>query len=111
MLGENAVRRSAAPISSAIEWKRFLKISSSMGSRRTDISVKGASVLDGSDRCASVRRVQKRKNCVDMAVTLPQYLVLIGGPIPRVGFHSENGRQCPNRSKPCKGKSSRRQYR
>src|SRR5437870_13248241 len=29
MLGENAERRRAAPISSATEWKRFLKISSS----------------------------------------------------------------------------------
>src|SRR5579883_1869116 len=33
MFGENAVRRRAAPISSAMEWKMFLKISSSMGSR------------------------------------------------------------------------------
>src|SRR5258706_386571 len=33
MLGEKAERRSAAPISSAIEWKRFLKTSSSMASR------------------------------------------------------------------------------
>src|SRR5712692_4525844 len=31
ILGENAVRPSAAPISSAIEWKRLLKISSSIG--------------------------------------------------------------------------------
>src|ERR1700688_2710268 len=34
MFGENAVRRSAAPISSAMEWNRFLKISNSTGSGR-----------------------------------------------------------------------------
>src|SRR5216683_904825 len=34
MLGENADRRSAAPISSATEWKIFLKISSRVGSTR-----------------------------------------------------------------------------
>src|SRR5579863_12848 len=34
MLGEKAERRSAAPISSATEWKRFLKISSSAASTR-----------------------------------------------------------------------------
>src|SRR5258708_748425 len=39
MLGENAVRRSAAPISSAMEWNRFLKTSSSTGSRRMRRSV------------------------------------------------------------------------
>jgi hypothetical protein len=39
MLGENAVRRNAAPISSAIEWYKFLKISSSMESRRMRRSV------------------------------------------------------------------------
>ena len=39
MLGEKAVRRRAAPISSAMEWKRFLKISSSIGSRRMRRSV------------------------------------------------------------------------
>src|SRR5580692_5937817 len=32
MLGEKAERRKAAPISSAMEWKRLLKISSSAGS-------------------------------------------------------------------------------
>src|SRR5712692_437802 len=33
MLGEKAERRSAAPISSATEWKRFLKISRRVGSK------------------------------------------------------------------------------
>jgi hypothetical protein len=33
-----------------------------------------------------------------MAVTLPQYLVLTGGPIPRVGLHWKPGRICPSRS-------------
>src|SRR5258708_26681111 len=32
MFGENAVRRRAGPIASAMEWKRFLKISNSTGS-------------------------------------------------------------------------------
>jgi len=35
------------------------------------------------------------KNSVDMSVTLPQYLVLIGVPIPRVGLDSVNGRGAP----------------
>src|SRR2546428_1522192 len=35
MLGEKAERRSVAPISSAAEWKRFLKISRRVGSTRT----------------------------------------------------------------------------
>jgi len=30
-----------------------------------------------------------------MSVTLPQYLVLIGVPIPRVGLDSVNGRGAP----------------
>src|SRR5574340_1140690 len=34
MFGEKAARRSAAPISSATEWKRFLKISRRVGSNR-----------------------------------------------------------------------------
>jgi hypothetical protein len=35
------------------------------------------------------------KNSVDMSVTLPQYLVLIGVPIPRVGLDSVNGVGAP----------------
>jgi hypothetical protein len=40
-----------------------------------------------------------------MAVTLPQYLVLTGGPIPRVGLHKDKaGPQSPEPKQPCKGK-------
>jgi hypothetical protein len=35
------------------------------------------------------------QNLVDMAVTLPQYLVLTGGPIPQVGLHRKG--DAPNR--------------
>jgi|SRR5690348_253968 hypothetical protein len=35
------------------------------------------------------------KNSVDMSVTLPQYLVLIGVPIPRVGLDSVIGLGAP----------------
>src|SRR5215475_445786 len=45
MFGENADRRSAAPISSATEWKTFLKISSRVGSTR----------LAGLVRCTAAR--------------------------------------------------------
>src|SRR5436305_6157751 len=38
MFGENDVRRSAAPISSAIEWKALLKMASSMGSVCADMN-------------------------------------------------------------------------
>jgi hypothetical protein len=34
--------------------------------------------------------------CIDTAVTLPQYLVLIGEPIPRVGLHRTRA-TAPNR--------------
>jgi hypothetical protein len=37
-----------------------------------------------------------RKNSVDTAVTLPQYLVLIGEPIPSVGLHRTRA-TAPNR--------------
>src|SRR3954447_20169626 len=38
MFGENEVRRKAAPISSAMEWKALLKIASSMGAACADIN-------------------------------------------------------------------------
>src|SRR5580704_14779374 len=47
MLGENAVRRSAAPISSAMEWKRCLKTSSSTGSLRMLASVSRLAIRGG----------------------------------------------------------------
>jgi hypothetical protein len=50
-----------------------------------------------------LRRMQK---CVDMPVTLPQYLVLTGEPILSIGQHRQWARR-PTET-PCKGKSSRR---
>src|SRR5229473_2414560 len=106
MLGENAVRRSAAPISSAMEWKRFLKTSSSTGSRRMRRSVPetcGWSLVVGRSPRAPgytatgllCRRYQGGQRlttddrrrapseffpflqiCIDTAFILPQYLVL-----------------------------------
>jgi len=52
-------------------------------------------------------RTENSKNFVDTAVTLPQYLVLTGGPTLQVGLH-RNGK-LPDRA-PCKGKSSRRKH-
>jgi hypothetical protein len=46
----------------------------------------------GSKRLGAGRTPQ---NFVDMSVTLPQYLVLIGGPIPQVGLHRKG--DAPNR--------------
>src|SRR5712672_3403316 len=56
MLGENAVRRRAAPISSAMEWKRLLKISSSTGSRMR------VSLSRPWDSHQEVRRHKEKKN-------------------------------------------------
>ena len=77
MLGENAVRRNAAPISSAMEWKRFLKISSSMGSRRMGaVYRKPVSHRNFFATC---------KNYVDTMLIVPQYFVLRILPIQYVG--------------------------
>jgi hypothetical protein len=38
----------------------------------------------------------KTQKYVDMAVTVPQYLVLTGGPILEVGLHRQTGK-APNR--------------
>src|SRR5579875_2957677 len=60
MLGEKADRRSAAPISSAIEWKRFLNISSSAGSIRIvsqhqiQMGVHSARKARRNNRCGTV---------------------------------------------------------
>jgi hypothetical protein len=43
-----------------------------------------------------MERAENSKNFVDTAVTLPQYLVLIGEPIPRVGLHRTRA-TAPNR--------------
>ena len=45
----------------------------------------------------------KTQKYVDMAVTLPQYLVLIGEPIPQVGLHRQMGKSAQPKT-PCKGK-------
>src|SRR5579863_10276826 len=102
MFGENAVRRSAAPISSAMEWYRFLKISSSTGSRRALLRMR-RSVNRSLAVCrwslanlcgfqlwilglANDRRLSandgpqdfrvKLQNSVDTLFILPQYLVI-----------------------------------
>jgi hypothetical protein len=50
----------------------------------------------------------KYKKCVDMDVTLPQYLVLTGEPIPQVGLRRKGQR--PNRRHLAREKSSRRKH-
>ena len=69
MFGENAVRRSAAPISSATEWKMFLKISSSTGSRVMDESKSTTPQPMG-----RLKVKLYRQNCVDIQNNTPQYL-------------------------------------
>ena len=89
MFGENAVRRSAAPISSAMEWKIFLKISSSIGSR---------SICTGSVRQAWTQI------CIDIGITIAQYLVLMIVLLLKVAQHS--GIKGPAIFKTLQGKTS-----
>src|SRR6266571_5189189 len=63
MLGEKAERRSVAPISSAAEWKRFLKISRRVGSTRTGSPPSGwgqENLAVGIDARSPSRRYKRR---------------------------------------------------
>jgi len=62
-----------------------------------------ASVLNTSVPTTNFERAEIVQKCVDTAVTLPQYLVLTGEPIPSVGLHRITGESAQPKT-PCKGK-------
>src|SRR5260221_7593441 len=82
MLGEKAVRFRAAPISSAMEWKMLLKISSSTGSRM------GSSVIANPSK--NQKRTTEARSHGEEQKTGTGYLVL-GSRYLAVGIRADRG--------------------